>query len=156
CHDDAPSAAAAFARRLRRGRLPPGALRSTMIRAAELTRNVTTNSTRPAAMYAPVFSGESNSAALLAIFDANVSPPAKIEEFHGSLPFGTDRMIRTATVSPSARPRPSIDALTTPERPYGRTDSRIISQRVAPRASAPSRCVIGVCAKTSRLIAVTT
>ena len=92
----------------------------------------------------------------MAIFEANVSPPAKIDEFHGSLPFGTDRMISTATVSPSARPRPSIEALTTPDRPYGSTAIRIISHRVAPSASAPSRWAIGVCAKISRLIAVTT
>ena len=43
-------------------------------------------------------------------------------------------MIITAIVSPSARPRPSIEALITPERPYGSTAVRIISQRVAPSA----------------------
>ena len=44
----------------------------------------------------------------------------------------------TAIVSPSARPRPSTAAETMPERPKGSTAVRIISQRVAPRASAAS------------------
>ena len=45
-------------------------------------------------------------------------------------------MSRTAIVSPRARPRPSIEAEITPGRPKGSTAVRIISQRVAPRASA--------------------
>ena len=65
-----------------------------------------------------------------------------------------DRMIATAIVSPSARPRPSIAPLTIPERPNGSTAMRIISQRVAPSASAASSCSRGVCRKTSRESAV--
>ena len=60
----------------------------------------------------------------------------------------------TAIVSPRARPRPSIDALMTPERPNGMTAVRTISQRVAPRARAASSCRRGVWRKTSRATAV--
>ena len=66
----------------------------------------------------------------------------------------TDRMIATAIVSPSARPRPSIDALITADLPNGRTVIRIISQRVAPSASAPSRSLRGVWVNTERDTAV--
>ena len=68
-------------------------------------------------MYAPVLDGVSNSAALLAILLAKVSPPAKIEGENGLPAAGWLRMISTAIVSPSARPSPSMGALTTPERP---------------------------------------
>ena len=67
----------------------------------------------------------------------------------------TERMIATAIVSPSARPRPSIEPLITADLPNGSTDIRIISQRVAPSASAPSSSRRGVCAKTSRATAET-
>ena len=60
----------------------------------------------------------------------------------------------TAIVSPSARPRPSIDADTMPLRPKGKTAMRIISHRVAPSASAASSWRTGVCRKISRQIAV--
>ena len=43
----------------------------------------------------------------------------------------------------------------TPGRPKGRTDVRIISHWVAPSASAPSLCAVGVWSKTSRESAVT-
>ena len=46
----------------------------------------------------------------------------------------------TAIVSPRARPRARKQAATIPGRAYGSTTDRIICQRVAPRASAPSRC----------------
>ena len=69
-------------------------------------------------------------------------------------PPDTDRMIVTAIVSPSARPSPSIEPPTMAERPNGRTAMRIISQRVAPSASAPSIWVRGVRANTSRVIAL--
>ena len=79
-----------------------------MARAAMLTTRVIANSTRPEAISAltatPEDSGKS-SAMFAAIVDGlpelirlNVTPPE------------TDRMIVTAIVSPSARPRPSIDA----------------------------------------------
>ena len=41
-----------------------------------------------------------------------------------------------------------------PGLPKGSTAVRIISHWVAPRARAPSLCVVGTCAKTSREIAV--
>lgn len=60
----------------------------------------------------------------------------------------------TAIVSPSARPRPSIEAEITPERPKGITAMRMTSQRVAPRARAASSIICGACLKTSRLTLV--
>ncbi len=60
------------------------------------------------------------------------------------------RVIARAIVSPSARPRPSITAAITPGLPYGRTAVRIISQLVAPRASAASSLACGVWRNTSR------
>ena len=45
------------------------------------------------------------------------------------------------------------EALMTPERPKGSTDRRMISQRVAPSASAASTWARGTCRKTSREIA---
>src|SRR5699024_8990795 len=65
-----------------------------------------------------------------------------------------ERTISTAMVSPSARPRPSIAAEITPDRPNGRTACRIISHRVAPRASEASSWSFGVCRNTSRMVAV--
>ncbi len=61
----------------------------------------------------------------------------------------------TAIVSPSARPRPSIAPPVMPGREYGSTAMRIISQRVAPSASAASLCSAGTVAITSRAIAET-
>jgi hypothetical protein len=65
-------------------------------------------------------------------------------------------MIVTAIVSPSARPSPSIEPLITADLPNGSTAIRIISQRVAPNARAPSSSLRGVCEKTSRDTAETT
>jgi len=62
----------------------------------------------------------------------------------------TERTMTTAIVSPRARPRPSIEAEMTPERPNGRTAMRTISQRVAPSARAASSWRGGVWRKTSR------
>ncbi len=56
----------------------------------------------------------------------------------------------TAMVSPNALPRPSSDAPTMPDRARGSTAMRIISHRVAPRASAASFSFRGVLRKTSR------
>src|SRR4051794_5960451 len=95
--------------------------RLTTQRAAALTANVSAKSTKPAAMYAPVCLGLLNSAALLAIFDANVSPPEKIDQENGAPSPILDRISITAMVSPSARPSPSIAPETTPGRPWGMT-----------------------------------
>ena len=65
-----------------------------------------------------------------------------------------DSTVATAIVSPSARPRPSIEAEMMPERANGSTEIRITSQRVAPSASAASSCIRGTCRKTSRLTLV--
>ena len=54
-------------------------------------------------------------------------------------------------VSPIARPRPSITAPTMPPVECGNTAPRIISQRVAPRARAPSWSVTGTVSNTSRV-----
>ena len=61
----------------------------------------------------------------------------------------------TAMVSPNARPRPIMLAATMPLRLCGNTAPRIISQRVAPRASAASFCAGGHVANTSRTSEVT-
>ena len=103
-------------------------------RAAMLTTSVTANRTRPAAISAltsrPEDSGKSS-----AMFAAIVDGFAELIRLNVTSP-ETDSTIATAIVSPSARPRPSIDALIMADRPNGRTVMRIISQRVAPSASA--------------------
>src|SRR5690606_23685116 len=66
-------------------------------RAMRLTMNVRMNSTRPAAMYAPVGSGWLNSALPEAIFEAKVKPPSKSDRALGVL--AARRMMSTATVS---------------------------------------------------------
>ena len=58
----------------------------------------------------------------------------------------------TAIASPSARPRPSSEAAVTPEAVVGRTTPRTTSQRVAPRALAPSCISRGTARKRSREI----
>ncbi len=58
-------------------------LRSMTTRAMLLTTKVSTKSTSPAAMKAPVLLGLLNSAALLAILEAKVSPPLKSDHVHG-------------------------------------------------------------------------
>src|SRR3712207_3105481 len=88
-----------------------------------------------------------------AMFAAMVDGVVELTRLNVRAP-DTDSTMATAIVSPRARPRPSIDALITPERPNGRTAMRIISQRVAPRASAASSCSLGVCRKISRDTAV--
>ena len=55
-----------------------------------------------------------------------------------------------AIVSPIARPRPTRTAPTTPPWLCGQTAPRIISQRVAPSAYAPSLSIVGTVAMTSR------
>ena len=60
----------------------------------------------------------------------------------------------TAIVSPSARPRPSIEPPMMPPWPKGSTTSRTTPHRVPPRASAPSRSPAGAWENTSRMIDV--
>ena len=111
-----------------------------------LTTSVIANRTRPIEMSSerrrPAASGKlwAISAAIVWLPDRSsdtISPPE-------------DRTMATAIVSPRARPRPSMTADTMPEVPNGRTAMRIISQRVAPSASAASSCRRGVWRKTSR------
>ena len=62
-----------------------------------------------------------------------------------------EMMSSTATVSPSARPSPSIVPPMIPRRPKGRTTQRITPQRDPPRARAPSRSPSGAWEKTLRM-----
>src|SRR5581483_6563355 len=148
-----PGAAGAQRRRCGGGGHAAISVRLTMDRAAALTTNVNTNSTRPAAMNGP---GWANSASPpVAMRAAKVCPMPKTDGSNGA-PEPAVRTTRvTAIVSPRARPRPSIAPLTTPARPNGRTAIRTISQRVAPRARAASMFGRGVRSNTSREIEVT-
>src|SRR5664280_470369 len=87
--------------------------------------------------------------------DAKVWPPLNSDQVHRAPGARAETRKVTAMVSPSARPRASMAAEITPGLPNGNTAVRIISQRVAPRASAPSLWGRGVWSKTSRLSAVT-
>lgn len=120
-------------------------------RAAPLTSSVMTNSTRPEAISAsrPISVASLN---LPAMFWAKVPPPGS-SRLALIVKLGESTMA-TAIVSPRARPRPSIDAEITPERPNGSTDMRMTSQRVAPRARAASSCIRGTWRNTSRLTLV--
>ena len=60
----------------------------------------------------------------------------------------------TAIVSPIARPSPMSTAPTIPPLLCGNTEPRIISQRVAPSATAASFWEVGTVANTSRVIEV--
>ncbi len=121
------------------------------MRAPPLTSSVMTNSTRPEAISAsrPITVASLN---LLAMFWAKVPPPGSSRL--ALMSKVGERTMATAIVSPSARPRPSIEAEMMPERPKGITDIRMTSQRVAPRARAASSCMRGTCRKTSRLTLV--
>jgi hypothetical protein len=121
-------------------------------RASALTPKVMMNNTRPVAINR-FTSRPDDSGNWSAMFAAIVFEFEFVMMFQ-KYPSAGDRMMATAIVSPSARPRPSIAPEITPERPYGSTAWRIISQRVAPRASEASSCSLGVCRKTSREIAV--
>ena len=79
---------------------------------------------------------------------------AVLDEVCGEMVNVVPSVRASAIVSPSARPRPSMVAAIRPGRPYGRTAVRIISHFVAPRASAASSFIWGVCANTSRDSAV--
>src|SRR5699024_943747 len=117
-------------------------------RAMRLTMNVRMKSTRPAAMYAPVGSGWLNSALAEAIFEAKVKPPSKSDRALGVL--AARRMMSTATVSPSARPRASIEPAIMPDLAYGKQVIRIFSHLVAPSARAASWWSDGVWRMVSR------
>ena len=62
--------------------------------------------------------------------------------------------IVTAIVSPSARARPRMIAPAMPPLAYGSTARWMVSQRVAPSASMPSRWVLGTARRISRETAV--
>src|SRR5690606_6443341 len=132
---------------------PPTARRATTQRAAEFTASVMTNSTSPVAINAltpSAFASGNCSATFAAIVWCRPTwSRARLYVRPGP------RIMSTAMVSPRARPRPSIAALTTPDRPNGSTAIRTISHRVAPSASAASSCRRGVARNTSRETAVT-
>ena len=81
---------------------------------------------------------------------AKVVPPSKSEPRKS---FAGATAMYSAMVSPSARPRPSMEPAMKPDRPNGMTVMRMTSQRVAPRASADSICPGGVWTKISRAVA---
>src|ERR671925_1347196 len=83
----------------------------------------------------------------LAIRLASVSPGWKSDQWIATAPPIT---CVTAIASPTARPSPRMSAAAIPEREYGRTTPRIISQRVVPSASAPSLSSRGTPRKSSR------
>ncbi len=124
-------------------------------RAMVLTTNVITNRNRPARISAGIPSGlPPASPNFSAIVDAIVSPPGSVR---CQLMVNPElRTKATAIVSPSARPRPSIEAEISPERPNGSTAERITSHLVAPSAQAASMVSRGVCSSTSRDTAETT
>ena len=75
-----------------------------------------------------------------------VSPTAKmLAVMSGRAPISR----ATATVSPIARPNPSMTAPVMPPVEWGNTTPRIISQRVAPNARAPALSVGGTVVNTS-------
>src|SRR6185312_13336682 len=115
-------------------------------RATMFTARVITKSTRPAAMSSDIRRPKA-SGKFSAISAAIVWLPEEISE---GMRDPVDRTRATAMVSPRARPRPSITAEMIPARANGSTAMRIISQRVAPRASAASSWSPGVCRKISR------
>ena len=78
----------------------------------------------------------------MAILEAKVSPPAKIDEFHGRRRSARDRMIRHGDgLAERAAEAEHRRREMTPARPNGSTAVRIISHRVAPSARAASLCV---------------
>ena len=93
-----------------------------------------------------------NSDAVPAILVAKVEPPSNSDQPNAV--WVPRKMISSATVSPRARPRPSIAPLKYPDRPNGSTVVLTTSHRVAPSASAASIWSCGVCTKTSRVTAV--
>ena len=86
-----------------------------------------------------------------AMLAAKVMPPGSV--MCGLMTNVADSMRATAMVSPSARPRPSIEAEIMPGLANGKIAWRTISQRVAPSARDASMCARGTWRKTSRLIA---
>src|SRR5690606_17409558 len=126
--------------------------RATMARAMKFTAKVMTNRARPVAIRTLTLSPEA-SGNWAAMFAAIVwCWPGLRRKNEKSSP--GEMTMSTAIVSPSARPRPSIAAEITPGRPNGSTAMRIISQRVAPRASEASSWRTGVWRNTSRATAV--
>src|SRR5215475_11084266 len=70
----------------------------------------------------------------------------------GSILNTSEMTMTTAIVSPNARPRPSIVPPTIALLPNGSTTLRIIPQRVAPSAYAPSRSPSGAWPNASRMM----
>src|SRR5450631_619617 len=125
-------------------------LRARMVRAMTPMTTVSARSTTPSPMSAdrwvPLASPN-----WLAMTLAIVSPGPRICSVRRC---EDPMMSATAIVSPTARPKPMMTAAATPLRLWGNTEPRIISQRVAPSASAASFCDAGHVAYTSRVIAV--
>src|SRR5246127_3187570 len=109
---------------------------ATAPRARASTTKVSRKSVSPAAIYAPALYWSLNSAAVAAILVAKVEPPSNSDQPNAV--WVPRKMIRSATVSPRARPRPNIAPLMYPDRPNGSTVVLTTSHRVAPSASAAS------------------
>src|SRR6266516_304477 len=125
----------------------PRATRQIRMRATALTATVSTNRINPTANSADRYMFVVASLNSLAIAAAIVYAGCSSETpMSWRLPI----TIVTAIVSPSARPRPRMIAPMRPARPYGSTAERTVSQRVAPIASAASRCAVGTARSTSR------
>src|SRR6266550_6118943 len=125
----------------------PRATRQIRMRATALTATVSTNRISPTSNSADRYMFVVASLNSLAIAAAIVYAGCSSETpMSWRLPI----TIVTAIVSPSARPRPRMIAPMRPARPYGSTAERTVSQRVAPIASAASRCAVGTARSTSR------
>ena len=94
-----------------------------------------------------LLSGELNS---IPIRLARVTPGRNSDEW---MPAPSPIICMTAIASPRARPSPSTVAAATPETVVGSTTPRMISQRVAPSAAAPSFSSGGTVRNRSRLSA---
>ena len=109
--------------------------------------NVIKNKTRPSSISALKYRSPVASVNSLAITDAIVYPGAN----NDALICGLFPMTMvTAMVSPSARAKARNTEPMMPVRAHGTTTCQVASQRVAPIASAASRCSRGTLSNTSR------
>src|ERR1700722_19296288 len=129
------------------GRPPPRSVATIRIRASPFRMNVIKNNTSPSSISALRYKSPVASVNSLAITDAIVYPGANSDALIcGLFPM----TMVTAIVSPSARAKARNTEPMMPVRAHGTTTCQVDSQRVAPIASAASRCSRGTLSKTSR------
>src|ERR1700722_2702692 len=129
------------------GRPPPRSVATIRMRARPFRMKVIKNKTKPNSIRALRYKSPVASVNSLAMTEAMVYPGANSEALiWGLLPM----TIVTAMVSPSARARARKTEPMMPVRAQGTTTCQVDSQRVAPMASAASRCSRGTLSKTSR------